>query len=175
MRGQSRKLRSDMTSNRVGAGAGLYRLATQANMRGFDVFGNWATAQITAADQARFFAQLEELTPARYREYARQLLSSVVRSQAWGIPEVSRPRWKTFFKGGWRETTRGQLAHQVAWLESRRLLVAIAILTDGNPSQAYGRATIRGYCNSPPRRLEPCAVLRSRSVVWARQHREVYK
>jgi hypothetical protein len=123
---------------------GLYRLATRANMRGFDVFGNWATAQITAADQARFFAQLEALTPARYREYARHLLSSVVPLQAWGIPKVSRPRWITFFKGGWRATSRGQLVHQVALLEGGRLSLAIAVLTDGNPSQAYGRATIRG-------------------------------
>jgi hypothetical protein len=124
--------------------AGLYRLAARAKMRDFDVSGSWATAQITAADQARFFAQLDALTPAEYRAYARQLLSSVVRSQAWGIARASRPRWLTFFKGGWRETTRGQLVHQVALLESGRRSLSIAVLTDGNPSQRYGRATVRG-------------------------------
>ncbi|HUF75878.1 MAG TPA: hypothetical protein VMM35_06350, partial [Longimicrobiales bacterium] len=35
--------------------AGLRRLARQAGMRDFGVSGEWATARITAADQARFF------------------------------------------------------------------------------------------------------------------------
>lgn len=124
--------------------ARLYRLANRANMSGFDVSGDWGTAKITAADQARFFSRIGELTPAGYRGYVRKLLSSVVPAQAWGIPEVSRPKWKTFFKGGWRETTRGNLVHQVARLERGRLSVTIAVLTDGNPGDAYGRATIRG-------------------------------
>jgi hypothetical protein len=123
---------------------GLYRLANQARMSDFDVFGDWTTAQITASDQARFFARIETLTPASYRGYVLELLASVVPAQAWGIPEVSRPRWKTFFKGGWRTTSRGNLVHQVARLERGRLTMTIAVLTDGNPDDAYGRATIRG-------------------------------
>jgi hypothetical protein len=124
--------------------ARLYRLATQARMSGFDVLGQWGTARVTAADQAWFFARIDELTPARYRRYVRRLLSSVVAAQAWGIPEVSRPQWETFFKGGWRKTSRGNLVHQVARLERGRLSVAIAVLTDGNPDDAYGRATVSG-------------------------------
>jgi hypothetical protein len=123
---------------------GLYRLADQAEMSDFDVSANWSTAQITAADQAHLFAQIDGLLPTIYRGYARELLASIVPAQAWGIPQVSRPRWKAFFKGGWRETRRGNLVHQVARLERGRLSLAIAVLTDGNPSEAYGRATIRG-------------------------------
>ena len=124
--------------------AALYRLAAEAEMTRFDVFGDWTSARITAADQVRFFAWIDELAPPYYRGYVRQLLASVVPSQTWGIPEISRPRWVTLFKGGWRHTSRGHLVHQVARLERRGLSVAIAILTDGNPSDAYGRATIRG-------------------------------
>jgi hypothetical protein len=123
---------------------GLYRLADQAEMSDFDVSANWPTAQITAADQAHLFAQIDGLLPTIYRGYARELLASIVPTQSWGIPEVSRPRWKTFFKGGWRETRRGKLVHQVARLERGRISLAIAVLTDGNPSEAYGRGTIRG-------------------------------
>src|SRR5215218_3170059 len=54
------------------------------------------------------------------------------------------PHWRTFFKGGWRGSPRGQLVHQVARLERGKLSIAIAVLTDGNPSQAYGRETVRG-------------------------------
>jgi hypothetical protein len=124
--------------------AALYRLAAEAEMTRFDVFGDWTSARITAADQVRLFARIDALTPPDYRGYVRQLLASVVPSQAWGIPEISRPRWMTLFKGGWRHTSRGHLVHQVARLETRGLSVSIAVLTDGNPSDAYGRATIRG-------------------------------
>jgi hypothetical protein len=123
---------------------GLYRLAEAAGMRGLGVYGHWGNAETTALDQARFVARIDRLTPARYRRDARRLLSSVVASQAWGIPKVSRPRWRTAFKGGWVTTPRGELVHQVARLQRGKRAVAIAVLTDGNPTHAYGRATVRG-------------------------------
>jgi beta-lactamase class A len=123
---------------------GLYRIAAEAGMARFDVRGDWTKARITAADQARLFARIDTLTPAKFRSYTCGLLASVVPSQAWGIPEVSRPRWMTLFKGGWRHTSRGHLVHQVARLERRGLAIAIAVLTDGSPNDGYGRTTIRG-------------------------------
>jgi hypothetical protein len=134
---------ADVIYDHVGD-ATLYRLAAEAEMTTFDVNGDWTSARTTATDQVRFFARITTLTPATYRDYAEQLLGSVVRSQAWGIPEIARPQWTTVFKGGWRHTSRGHLVHQVARLERRNLSIAIAVLTDGNPSDAYGRATIRG-------------------------------
>jgi Beta-lactamase enzyme family len=124
--------------------AGLQRLAQRAGMKAFAVSGYWGYAQITAADQARLFARLNRLVPRKFLAYARGLLSSIVSWQSWGIPEVARPHWRTFFKGGWRGSSRGQLVHQVARLERGRLSIAIAVLTDANPTHAYGRGTIRG-------------------------------
>jgi Beta-lactamase enzyme family len=129
---------------RAGGDAALHRLARRAGMRSFDIFGSWETAQLTAADQARFFAHLQRLTPRRYWPYTHQLLSSVVSWQSWGIPQASRPRWRTLFKGGWRGTERGDLVHQAARLERGSKMIAIAVLTDGNPSHRYGRETVRG-------------------------------
>jgi len=123
---------------------GLYQLAQKAQMTDFHVSGGWGSARITAADQARFFASLDDVAAPEYRMYVRELLSSIIREQSWGIPEVSRPDWKTFFKGGWLTTRRGNLVHQVARLEKDTLSMAIAILTDGDPSDSYGRETIRG-------------------------------
>lgn len=65
---------------------GLYELARQAGMADFDVSGSWGSARITAADQARFFARIPELTAPAYRDYVRALLSSIVAAQSWGIP-----------------------------------------------------------------------------------------
>ena len=124
---------------------GLYRLARRAGMTRFAVLrSTWASSQITAADQVRFFSRLNVLVSRRFRDYARALLSRIVRSQSWGIPRVARPRVRVFFKGGWRPTARGELVHQAALLEGSTRRVAIAVLTDGNPSMAYGVRTIEG-------------------------------
>jgi Beta-lactamase enzyme family len=122
----------------------LYRLARRAGMHNFSVGGYWGSAQITAGDQVRFFAQLDRLTPPRYRRYARALLSSIVDWQAWGLPEIARPTWHLYFKGGWRPSTYGHIVHQAALLECGRRAMAIAVLTDANPSDGYGRDTVRG-------------------------------
>ena len=120
-------------------------LARAAGMTDFSVYGYWSSAQISAADQARFFFAMESLVPRRFRAYANRLLSHIVDYESWGIPAVARPRgWRTYFKGGWRGTGRGQLVHQVARLERRGARVAIAVMTDGDPSMDYGIETIEG-------------------------------
>jgi len=124
--------------------AGLTELAAEAQMTGFRVSGTWGSARITAADQARFFAALDELTAPEYHDYVRALLSSISSEQSWGIPEAARPEWQTFFKGGWLTHGDGSLVHQVARLEQRERTIALAVLTDGSPSDEYGRETIQG-------------------------------
>ena len=123
---------------------GLSALARQAQMADFHVSGSWGSAHITAANQARFFAALNELIAPEYRDYARALLSSISPEQSWGIPAVSRPEWQTFFKGGWLTHEDGSLVHQVALLERDGSAMAIAVLTDRNPSDEYGHQTIHG-------------------------------
>ena len=73
--------------------------------------------------------------------YARRLLSSIVSWQRWGIAPVAKAhRMKAFFKGGWRSG----IVHQVALLERGRRRIALAVLTSGEPSMAYGEQTIEG-------------------------------
>ena len=120
-------------------GDGLRNVAQAAGMHRFTEVGHWAGARITAADQARLFLRIDRLVPGAHRRYARKLLSSIVREQRWGIAPVARRRnMKIFFKGGWR---RG-ITHQVALLERGGRRIALAILTSGAPTQAYGEETI---------------------------------
>jgi hypothetical protein len=122
-------------------GAGLRSVAHAAGAKRFADVGNWADAQLTAADQARFFLRFDELVPAAHRRYARKLLSSIVGWQRWGIPPAaSAHRMKVFFKGGWRTG----IVHQVALLERGGRRTALAVLTSGEPSMAYGEQTIEG-------------------------------
>jgi hypothetical protein len=129
--------------NAVGA-AGLYRVARRAEMRHFRVHSPvWGLSEITAADQARFFYRIDRYVPVLHRAYARYLLSHIVVSQQWGIPPETPSGWRIFFKGGWASGT-GRVTHQVAMLEEGDWRLAIAVLTEFNPSHDYGTRTIRG-------------------------------
>jgi hypothetical protein len=123
----------------------LRRLAHRAGMRDFSIHGLWTNAMFSASDQAGFFFGMNGLLPPRFRAFANHLLSHIAAYESWGIPAVARKRgWKAFFKGGWRPTGRGQLVHQVARLERGRVRIAIAVMTDGDPSMGYGISTIQG-------------------------------
>jgi hypothetical protein len=125
--------------------SGLRKVAKAAGMQNFSVAYSWGRAQLTPADQARFFYEMDRLIPAKYVTFARSLLSHITSTQSWGIPATARPAgWTVFFKGGWRGTTRGQLVHQIARLEGHGVTFSMAVMTDGDPSMAYGEATISG-------------------------------
>ena len=138
---------------------GLLAVAKEAGMRRFDVKGHWANAQVTAADLARFFSRARELLPRRQRRTGLRLLASIEAEQSWGVPRAAGDRWRVYFKGGWRETGRGELVHQGAWLRGHGRRLAIAILTDAQPSRVYGIHTVRGIAerllSSPGRPARP--------------------
>jgi beta-lactamase class A len=137
--------------HRLGADP-LRQLARRAGMRSFAIRGSWSEAKLTAADQVRLFSALDRLLAPSQRKFARYILSAVEPQQSWGIPAAARPRWHTFFKGGWRPGGRGDLVHQGALLENGRRHIAIAVLTDGNPNEKYGHATVRGIAQRLLRR-----------------------
>ena len=72
-----------------------------------------------------------------------RLLSSIVASQRWGIARARPRSWALYFKGGWGSGS-GAVDHQIALLRRGERRVAVGILTTGNPSHAYGQATLEG-------------------------------
>jgi beta-lactamase class A len=147
---------ADSTYYRVGDD-GLTEVARRAGMRNFEVSGYWANAQVTAADQARFFHRLHRNLIGRYRSFANGLLADITGSQRWGIFAGVGPGWRVQSKGGWRSTELGGLVHQAARIERRRGSggqIGVAILTDAQPSQDYAVDTIAGVTRRlfrPPR------------------------
>jgi hypothetical protein len=133
---------------------GLAALARRAGMRNFATARSWGDSRITAADQVRFFIKIDKLTPKRHRAYALDLLRSVVGWQRWGIPQARPPGWIAYFKGGWRRDAGGRLVNQVALLRSGDRRIAVAILTDHDPSHHYGTETVRGVGSRLLFRLE---------------------
>jgi hypothetical protein len=134
---------ADRIYSRVGD-EGLRAVADAAGMARFAVSGHWANATLTPADQARFFLVADRLVPRRERAFARTLLETVSAEQTWGVPAAARPRWRTFFKGGWRPEGDGELVHQAALLERGGRRLAVAVMTVRNPDIVYAEKTIEG-------------------------------
>ncbi len=126
---------------------GLLAVAQSARMRRFTVAGYWGNAQVTAADLAHFFSRLRRLLPRPHRRTGLRLLASVIPEQSWGVPRAARGRWTVYFKGGWRATDTGELVHQGAWLRGRDRDLAMAVLTDAQPSQLHAIHTVRGIAD----------------------------
>jgi len=126
-------------------GAGLTELAQAAGMTDFalDPGGAWGLTEISAADQARFFYEQDQLIPPQFVSYARGLLSGIAADQSWGIPAAARPAFDVFFKGGWLPET-GWTVNQAARLERPGQTIALAVLTAGDPSMLYGEQTLQG-------------------------------
>jgi hypothetical protein len=125
--------------------AGLQRLGRIAHLPSLRVAAVWGLSRLDARDAARFFLQLPGLVPRRHRAYATWLLAHVVSSQRWGIGQVSLPAgWRLLFKGGWGSGT-GAVDHQAALLIGRcGARLAVAVMTTGDGTHAYGQASLRG-------------------------------
>jgi hypothetical protein len=121
--------------------AGLAKLARRAHMKDFATAPSWGATRISAYDQARLFWRLDRFVPRRHRRYARSLLAGVIGPQRWGIPPALPAGWRIYFKGGWLPP---RVVSQVGLIERGDKRIAIAVLTGGNPSFAYGQQTITG-------------------------------
>ena len=72
-----------------------------AGMTRFTVAGYWGNAQITAADMARFFGDLDRAFARRHRVYAKGLLGVDRRDPALGHPDGRRAEVGGAVQGGW--------------------------------------------------------------------------
>ena len=124
----------------------INRLAEISGMQDFHYTRPWGSSITSARDQARFFFYLERFIPKRHEDYARYLLSHIVKSQRWGIADINRPNWRLFFKGGWGSGS-GATDHQAAFIERGDKRIAVAIMVMYSPSHDYGKETLRGVAD----------------------------
>ena len=107
--------------------------------------GTWGLTQITAQDQIKLLRLLATdnsvLIPTA-RAYELGLMKRVIAGQRWGAPagapagEVVAVKngWLPLAAGGWRVNTTGVGFGRRSYL--------LAVLSDGNPSMAYGVRTV---------------------------------
>ena len=118
-------------------------LADRARMKHFKWNSIWGYCKTSARDQAFFMRNLRRYVPNRHWDFARRQLAHIVGRQRWGIGRVNLPPgWDLYFKGGWGISS--VVNHQVVLLRNKRRRVGLAVLTEGNPSHAYGTATLEG-------------------------------
>ena len=124
--------------------APIERLAHKAGMKHFVWNDIWGYCQTSARDQALFMRNLHRLVPNRHWHFARRQLERIVPKQRWGVGQVGLPSgWHLYFKGGWGSGS-GAVDHQVVLLRNKHRRVGLAVLTEGNPSHAYGKETLEG-------------------------------
>lgn len=108
--------------------------------------GYWGLTQITAHDQARLLRLLLSKNPVldrASRRYALRLMAQVIPAQRWGVPAGAPHRLTVHVKNGWLPLpAHGWRVHSIGCFTGRHGSYSIVVLTQNNPSMAYGIHTI---------------------------------
>ena len=108
--------------------------------------GYWGLTRITAHDEARLLLLLSSKNPVldlASRNYALGLMARVIPAQRWGVPAGAPNRLTVHVKNGWLPLpAHGWRVHSIGCFTGRRGGYSIVVLTQNNPSMAYGIATI---------------------------------
>jgi beta-lactamase class A len=129
--------------------------------------GAWGLTQITAHDEVLLLRLL--LHPNRVldnatRRYALNLMAHVIGSQRWGVPVGAPTSLTVHVKNGWLPlATHGWRIHSIGCFTGRGGGYSIVVLTQDNPTMAYGIATIEAVAKVINHDLNP----RAKSVVPA--------
>lgn len=125
-------------------GDAIARTARAAGMGTIQPNPHWGLTRTTARQQVALFSRLPDLFPERHREYAMELLATIVPAQRWGIGQVELPgNWQLYFKGGWG-SGNGAVDHQTALLMNGEQRLILSITTTDNPSHQSGKKTLKG-------------------------------
>jgi beta-lactamase class A len=107
--------------------------------------GYWGLTQITAHDEMRLLRLLITRNPVLdrpSRHYALGLMAQVIPSQRWGVPAGAPARLGVHVKNGWLPLpAHGWRVHSIGCFTGRGGY-SIVVLTQDNPTMAYGIRTI---------------------------------
>jgi len=113
--------------------------------------GYWGLTQITAHDEMRLLHLLltkNAVLDRRSRAYALRLMAQVIPSQRWGVPAGAPPRLGVHLKNGWLPLpAHGWRVHSIGCFTGRGGY-SIVVLTQDNPTMAYGIRTIEALAEA---------------------------
>lgn len=121
--------------------------------------GYWGLTQITASDEMRQLRLLlsgNTVLNSASRGYALGLMARVIAAQRWGVPAGAPARLTVHLKNGWLPLATHQWrVHSIGSFTGRGGGYSIVVLTQDDPSMAYGIATIERIAKTINRDLNP--------------------
>jgi beta-lactamase class A len=121
--------------------------------------GYWGLTRITAQDEILLLRLLLNKNPVldlASRRYALSLMAQVIPSQRWGVPAGAPARLTLHVKNGWLPLeAHGWRINSIGCFTGRRGGYSIVVLTQNNPTMAYGIRTIEGIARAINRDLNP--------------------
>jgi beta-lactamase class A len=106
----------------------------------------WGLTQITASDEILLLQLLQEKNPVlntSSRDYALSLMAQVISSQRWGVTAGAPARLMAHVKNGWLPLAPdGWRVNSIGCFTGRGGGYSVVVLTQDNPTMAYGIATI---------------------------------
>jgi beta-lactamase class A len=121
----------------------------------------WGLTQITAYDETlllRLLLTKNLVLDRSSRDYALNLMTRVIPSQRWGVPAGAPTRLTAHVKNGWLPLApHGWRINSIGGFTGRGGGYSIVILTQDNPTMAYGIATVEAVARVVNRQLNPGA------------------
>jgi beta-lactamase class A len=106
----------------------------------------WGLTQITANDQVvllRLLLNSNTVLDSASRSYALKLMAEVIPAQRWGVPAGAPASLTVHVKNGWLPlATHGWRIHSIGSFTGHGHSYNIVVLTQDNPTMAYGITTI---------------------------------
>jgi beta-lactamase class A len=123
--------------------------------------GYWGLTQITANDQVvllRLLLNSNAVLNPSSRSYALRLMADVTPAQRWGVPAGAPTSLTVHVKNGWLpRATHGWRIHSIGCFTGHGDSYSIIVLTQDNPTMAYGIATIETIARTVNHDLHPAA------------------
>jgi Beta-lactamase enzyme family len=136
--------------------------------------GAWGLTRITATDETRLLwllLQPNRVLDTASRDYALALMADVIPSQRWGVPAGAPRSLVVHVKNGWLPLSPfGWRINSIGGFTGHGQRYTIVVLTQDNPTMAYGVSTVERIAEAVNRDLNPGAVPRvPASVIPASQ------
>jgi beta-lactamase class A len=124
----------------------------------------WGLTRITAADETRLLWLLlkaNRVLDTSSRDYALALMADVIPSQRWGVPAGAPRSLVVHVKNGWLPLAPyGWRINSIGGFTGHGRRYSIVVLTQDNPTMAYGVRTVEAIAQVVNRDLNPGATAR---------------
>jgi hypothetical protein len=123
--------------------------------------GYWGLTLITAYDEVlllRLLVNQNRVLDTSSRHYVLGLMARVIPAQRWGVPAGAPTSLIVHVKNGWLPLlTHGWRIHSIGTFTGRGGGYSIVVLTEDNPTMAYGIDTIEAIARAINHDLNPAA------------------